>query len=165
MSRYSADSPAVRDFIAAAEENRSQGEGVYGFRGLRAENRRKYIAIDEDLGGQWSGRFLVDREDGTVYGIRGYGQRGHYIGTLASLAAQYREATRSHPYIPHSGPRAHSETGRAGVVRHHQPRLEERASRVEGGPVDGPLLAGGPFRRKGFRWLRPRSRQNRRLGR
>lgn len=36
---------------------------------------------------------------------------------------------------------------------------------MEGGFAEGRLLAGGPFRRKGWRWLRPRNRWDRRAGR
>lgn len=92
-----ADSPEVRDFAAAYQENKNlaHARGPSGYR-IVVVDRRKYLAIDEvptfegsDCPGQ-SGRFLVDKATGDVYTIRGYGQRGHRIGTVADLTEKYR---------------------------------------------------------------------------
>ena len=92
-----AASSEVVEFLAAYQENRNlaASRGPSGYRVVVVE-RRKYLAIDEvptfegrDCPGQ-SGRFMLDRETGLVYTIRGYGQRGDRIGTLDALTRQYR---------------------------------------------------------------------------
>src|SRR5258708_470804 len=90
----SANSPEIRDLVAAYEENRNLGSfgylrNAYPYT-IVAIDRRKYVAIDETCGEvHHSGRFLVDRATGEVYSIRGYGQRGHRVGTVAGLTEQY----------------------------------------------------------------------------
>lgn len=120
MEQLHALSPEVLDFVEAYQENRncSLSAGPSGYR-IVADDRRKYIAIDEvptfeglDCAGR-GGRFLVDRASGTVFTIRGYGQRGHRVGTLEHLAAQYREGTAT--YRPDA--RVHVESGRSRVAR------------------------------------------------
>lgn len=122
----SATSPEVVEFVAAYEENRNLGVSqewrANGWRVvIVAAERRKYLAIDESdaygeedaqLDVHRSGRFLVDRETGTVYTIRGYGQRGHRVGALDTLAASFRAGTAT--YRPEA--RAHVERGHARVA-------------------------------------------------
>lgn len=114
------ESPEVVDFVAAYEENRNlaHGRGLSGYR-VVVVARRKYLAVDEvptfegrDCPHQQSGRFLVDRETRQVFTIRGYGQRGWYVGDLATLATQYR--TASGTFRP--GARCHVERGRGRVA-------------------------------------------------
>ena len=109
-----ATDPEVQDFLEAYQTNRhlAAPDGPSGYRVVVIE-RRKYLAVDEiptfegqDCAGQ-AGRFLVDRADGSVFTIRGYGQRGHRIGTLASLTATYRAGTATYPGGPR--PTAHVE--------------------------------------------------------
>lgn len=97
---YTADSDAIREMVAAYEENRNlaHGRGPSGYR-VVVVDRRKYLAIDEvptfegrDCPGQ-GGRFLVDKATGVVYTIKGYGQRGWRIGTVEGLTAKYREGS------------------------------------------------------------------------
>lgn len=103
----SASSPEIQAFIAAYEENSNLGHFGRN-QTVIAEDRRKYIAIDEvDRGatppyhGHRGGRFLIDRERGTVHTIDGYGKKGRWTpGTVESLTRQYREATAS--FDPHS---------------------------------------------------------------
>ncbi len=117
---YSPVSPEVLDFVEAYQENRNLVAtiGPSGYR-IVTVGRRKYIAVDEiptfegrDCPGQ-SGRFLVDRETGVVYTIKGYGQKGYRIGDLAGLAQQYREGTAT--FRPEA--RAHTETTHSRVAR------------------------------------------------
>ena len=117
----SASDPAVIEFVTAYQENRDLGSRAWtpsGYRVVTVE-RRKYILVDEiptfegvDCPGQ-SGRFMVDRATGEVYTIRGYGKRGHRIGTLAGLAEQYRAGSAT--FDPEA--RAHMETRRSDVAR------------------------------------------------
>ena len=81
----SATSPEVLDFIAAYQEN----QDTANHRTI-AEDRKKYIAIDEV-----DRRFLIDKETGVVYSIKGDGQRGYRVGTVESMPASYRKATAS----------------------------------------------------------------------
>lgn len=92
-----ADSPAVVAFVEAFQENTNlaKSRGPSGYRVVVVE-RRKYLAIDRiptfegrDCPGQ-SGVFMVDRATGTVYKIRGYGQRGDRVGDLERMTEQYR---------------------------------------------------------------------------
>jgi hypothetical protein len=107
---FHADSPEIRRFVAAYEENQNiAGHSCQ----IIAEDRRKYIAIDEERAGSRSGRFLIDRTTGIVYTIKGYGQRGYSVGTVTGLTAQYRDATAT--YDPRS--RMHTETGGSRVAR------------------------------------------------
>ena len=94
-----ANSPNVVEFVAAYQENRNLASSWRCC--IVVIERRKYLAIDEadanDDGSpseyHRSGRFMVDRETGVVFTIRGYGQRGDRIGTLEGLAARYREGS------------------------------------------------------------------------
>ena len=116
---YCADSPAVRGMIDAYQENRNMAQrGPSGYR-IVAIDRRKYVAIDEiltfegrDCPGQ-SGRFMVERATGRVFTIRGYGQRGHYIGTVEGLTEQYRAGSAT---FPEGGSSVHVETGWSRVA-------------------------------------------------
>ena len=57
--------------------------------GTRIEHRRKYILVDYVLSnGQQCGLWMVDRETGYVYGIRGYGNRGRFVNTIDNLIAE-----------------------------------------------------------------------------
>lgn len=113
-----AESPEVVEFIAAYQENKNLAHSWRYV--IVATARRKYLAIDEaDDNGDGtpsefhrSGRFMVDRETGAVYMIRGYGQRGDRIGTLEGLAAKYREGTAT--FNPNA--RAHLEGRRDHVA-------------------------------------------------
>jgi hypothetical protein len=113
-------SPEIVELVAAYQENRtlaaSRRKGGYR---IVAENRRKYILLDEiptfegrDLPGR-GGRFMVDRETGRVFTIRGYGKRGHYVGTVTSLTAAYRQGSAS--YKARAG--GHVETAWSKVAR------------------------------------------------
>lgn len=122
-----AGSPEVVDFVEAYQQNRNlaQSRGPSGYRVVVVE-RRKYLAVDEvptfegnDCAGQ-SGRFLVDRETGVVFTIRGYGQRGDRIGTLSRLAVQYREGSATF----NAAAGCHWETGGSHVATWPQPLAE-----------------------------------------
>lgn len=141
-----ADSPEIRDFIAAYEENINLGHFGKNQKVI-AEDRRKYIAIDEvdrDATPPYhypnvshrGGRFLIDREDGTVYSIEGYGKRGYRLGEAGAMTARYREATRT--FNPDS--RVMVEHGHAGV------RTTPKAPARPGLTV----LQGGLQRRRGW---------------
>lgn len=101
--------------LAAAHSWRANGWSVV----IVAEDRRKYIAIDETdaldgevRGSNRSGRFLVDRETGDVFTIRGYGQRGHRIGTVEGLTEKYRAGSATFD----AEVRAHVETSYSKVA-------------------------------------------------
>lgn len=137
-----ASSPEVRDFAAAFEENRNltvrTSTNPGGWKGYRIvlEDRRKYIAVDEtDLGDtppytHRSGRFLIDRETGVVYSIKGYGQRGYRLGTVTDLTAKYRAASATFdPNRTSYSVTSHSmvaETPRAAGLRVLQGGLQRR---------------------------------------
>jgi len=114
----SADSPVIRELCSAYQENRNLTGWRYQ---IIAEDRRKYIAIDETDEGDHppyvhrSGRFLVDRSDGVVYTIKGYGQRGHRVGIVETLTASYREGTATYP--TDRKPTCHVETSHSRVAR------------------------------------------------
>jgi hypothetical protein len=125
MSTYTASSPEVVAFMAAVQENRnlavSSSWRANGWEvRIIAEDRRKYIAVDETDAYQGelmadvhrSGRFLVDRVTGVVYSIKGYGQKGYYVGTLESLTAKFIAASAT--YVPEA--RSHVETGKSKVA-------------------------------------------------
>lgn len=99
-----ARSPEVIAFITAYQENRrlaTQTKHV-----IVAIDRRRYIAIDEADSAETehrTGRFLIDTTDGTVYTIKGYGQRGRRVGTVQDLiekcqaaTATYNDRTKAH---------------------------------------------------------------------
>jgi hypothetical protein len=122
---YTASSPEVIAFMAAVQENRnlavSSGWRANGWEvRIIAEDRRKYIAVDETDAYQGevmadvhrSGRFLVDRAMGYVYTIEGYGKKGHFVGTLEDLTAKFIAATAT--YDPEA--RSHVETGKSKVA-------------------------------------------------
>lgn len=114
-----AQSPEVADFVAAYQENRNLAAHNWRYVIVVSE-RRKYLAVDEADANEngsasdmhRSGRFMVDRETSVVYTIRGYGQRGDRIGTLATLTAKFREGSAS--FQPEAG--CHVETGRSRVA-------------------------------------------------
>jgi hypothetical protein len=112
-----ATSPEVVDFVEAFKENRNL---AHFFKvDVIAETRRTYISIDEIDDGDTppyvhrGGLFLIDRETGVVYTIRGYGQRGYRLTTMATLAAKYREGSAS--FRPDQG--FHTETRGSRVAR------------------------------------------------
>lgn len=119
-------SPEVREFVAAAQENRDlakQRSAPSGYR-IVVVVRRKYLAVDEiptfegrDCSGQ-SGRFLVDRETAEVFTIRGYGQRGWRVGTLETLTEKFRAGSAT--FDPAAG--CHWETSRGHVATWPTPR-------------------------------------------
>lgn len=102
----SASSPEIRELLEAFKANQDVAHTRTGGWYMKpiAEDRKKYIAIDEvdrDATAPFhyphishrGGRFLIDRNDGVVYTIKGYGQRGYRVGTVESLTRRYREAT------------------------------------------------------------------------
>jgi len=100
----SASSPEIRELLAAFLENQDAAHKGRWYQKPIAEDRKKYIAIDEvdrDATAPFhyphishrGGRFLIDRETGVVYSIKGYGQRGYRVGTVESLTESYRQAT------------------------------------------------------------------------
>jgi hypothetical protein len=105
---YSADSPEVVAFMTAVQDNRnlavSRDWRANGWEvRIVASDRRKYIAIDEADAYQGElqdhhrgGRFLVDRTNGYVYTIEGYGKRGRFVGTLEGLTAKFIEASATY---------------------------------------------------------------------
>ncbi len=121
-----AESPEVAEFVAAYQENRNLAASSSWLAGgwriaIVAETRRKYVLVDETdayngepprLDVSRSGRFMVDRSSGEVFTIRGYGQRGHRIGSLAGLTASYRAGSAT--YV--AGSRTHMETGHSLVA-------------------------------------------------
>lgn len=69
---------AGRESYESTFENLSQDDRPH-----RASIRRAYICLDID----GSGVLMVDRSDGRVYGIKGYGNvhKGHYYGNLLDI--------------------------------------------------------------------------------
>jgi hypothetical protein len=120
-----ANSPEVLELIAAMDENLAlvhERRGPSSYRVVVVE-RKKYLAVDKvatfegrDGPGQ-GGLFLVDRADGTVYTIRGYGKRGHRVSEVVRLAAEYRAASLT--YRENAG--AHWETGLTKVASWTKP--------------------------------------------
>jgi hypothetical protein len=51
----------------------------------------KYTKVDIGPAGNMSGKYMVENETGTIFGIKGYGQvhKGHRYGTLATVAEWY----------------------------------------------------------------------------
>ena len=154
----SASSPEIRAFVEAYEENRGlafrRGRGP-GFTRpyIIAEDRQKYISIDEADHGDESpgflhsrqGRFLIDRNDGVVYNIKGYGKRGYRAGTVEQLTDEFRAASASFD----TSSRVASLRGHAGIAET---------------PTRRPyVIRGGLERRRGV-LLRERSRHRRRAG-
>lgn len=81
---YNATSTEVQQFVAAYTR-------VVGYNyPLTATTRKKYIAVDRD----GSGVFLVERTTGRVYNVKGYGQRGLWVGTLSNLTSAYNHTER-----------------------------------------------------------------------
>jgi hypothetical protein len=122
---YTASSPEVQAFMVAVQDNRNLAVGrdwrANGWEvRIVAEDRRKYIAVDETDAYQGelmadvhrSGRFLVDRATGVVYTIEGYGRKGHRVGTLEDLTAKFVAATAT--YDPEA--RSHVETSKSKVA-------------------------------------------------
>ena len=48
---------------------------------VSVKNRKKYYAVD--IGS--SGKFLIDKKSFEVWGIKGYGVKGHYLGKIGSV--------------------------------------------------------------------------------
>jgi hypothetical protein len=122
---YTASSPAVQAFMTAVQDNRNLAVGrdwrANGWEvRIIAEDRRKYIAVDETDAYQGelmadvhrSGRFLVERVTGVVYTIEGYGRKGHRVGTLEGLTAQFIAATAT--YNPEAW--SHTETSKSRMA-------------------------------------------------
>lgn len=90
--KLSASSPeiieAVNAWNAALERHARTG-----WKG-HATDRRKYIALDEEVNGEHfaSGHFLIDRETGDIWTIRGYGQRGGIVMNLRDWVAYWNSA-------------------------------------------------------------------------
>ena len=149
-----ADSPAVRDFVAAYEANQNiAGHPIK----VIAEDRRKYIVVDEvdaDATPPYryphiahrGGRFMIDRETGAVHSIRGYGKAHYRVGDVAELTQRYREGTESFGDRPS---RVHVEHGHAKVASAPPRRFA--------------VIQGGRSRRRGG-LLRAASRHRRRAG-
>lgn len=92
----------VKDFLDAWHENgrqpfatsyaNSYAAGYYdaehGHR-KHARDRKKFVALDEGD----SGVFLVEKETGKVFTIKGYGRPNHYVGMIEELTAKYIAAT------------------------------------------------------------------------
>ena len=83
-NRIDAEEDAKRDYPWAKnlshEQKVKQLQDVLSSRRFTYKNRQKYIAIDSD----GSGRFLVDKTDGQVYGIKAYGvvHPGYQYGNI-----------------------------------------------------------------------------------
>lgn len=83
-NRIDAEESAKRDYAWAQnithEQKVKKLEDILKSRRFTYKNRQKYIAIDSD----GSGRFLVDKTDGQVYGIKGYGvvHTGYQYGNI-----------------------------------------------------------------------------------
>jgi hypothetical protein len=172
----SASSPEVRAFVRAFEENQNVSRKP-GYRlKVIADDRKKYIAVDEvdeDATPPYhypnishrGGRFLIDRADGTVYGIRGYGQRGYRVGNLERMTREYDAATAT--YDPssriHVGGRHSPSTTDPAAIRevlqsHSAVRRGFRPASPVGGrltPAPGPapftVIRGGLARRRRIR--------------
>ena len=94
----SIDDPRIAEFITLWHENgrasfeRSYANLDYDCEHYRkaAKEARRYIHLNDGT----SGRFLLDRNTGEVWGIKAYGVRhpGKFAGTLDQLIASYREA-------------------------------------------------------------------------
>ena len=91
-----AESQKIKDFLEAwHENNRSSFERRFknlnydSYKVKSAKDRRKYIALDEGT----SGRFLVDRQTGIIYGIAAYGVPKYRLGHINDLTREFREAT------------------------------------------------------------------------
>lgn len=54
---------------------------------VRVKAGDKYIKIDVGDAGSWSGKYMVERATGNIYGVKGYGviHRGHYYGNLDTI--------------------------------------------------------------------------------
>jgi len=115
--------------LAAAYEANQRSAGMERFHGNRRvflSNRSRYVAFDTSTsGGQHdlSGLFLIDKADGSVYTIKGYGKRGYHVGTVRGLTAAYREETEHNERVrrEHGGlpPSTVSRDRRAGVATVH----------------------------------------------
>lgn len=91
-----AESREIRDFVAAwHENNRALFERQFKnldydtYEKKAAKERRKYIALDEGT----SGRFLVDKKTGMVYGIAAYGVPKYPLGHIDELTERFRLVT------------------------------------------------------------------------
>lgn len=67
-----------KDFPKLAGIERSEARIIPG---------KKYTKIDVKSGAGWSGKYMVENDTQTVYGIKGYGviHRGHCFGTLDEM--------------------------------------------------------------------------------
>ena len=59
-----------------------------------AKERKKYIALDRGT----SGAFLVDKETGDVYAIKGYGVAGRRVMHIDEWAPFWRKSHDDNPY-------------------------------------------------------------------
>jgi len=93
---YHAAHPDVVAFLRFWHESgrksfeRSCSNLVYdSYAAKRAKDRRKYVALDTASGSGWSGKYLLDKATGEVWGIKAYGvpNHGHFMGTLAEFTA------------------------------------------------------------------------------
>lgn len=99
-----AESREIKDFIAAwHENNRDSFERQFKsldydtYEKKAAKERRKYIALDEGT----SGRFLVDKKTGMVYGIAAYGVPKYSLGHIDELTEKFHLATSHNRSLEH----------------------------------------------------------------
>lgn len=87
------DNEALQRFAAVLQQQQREGllrhtpdypaDGVDRHTRVRVRERKKYITVDVGS----PGKFMVDRQTGEIFGIKGYGQvhRGHQYGTLGTI--------------------------------------------------------------------------------
>ena len=103
------DDPRIAEFLHLWHENgRTRFENTYESLDYdspsyskTAKDRRKYIALDDGT----SGRFLLDKGTGIVWGIKAYGvpHRGKCCGRLDTLITKYQAANLSRKVMPRGG--------------------------------------------------------------
>jgi hypothetical protein len=97
--KYSADSPIIRRFLEVWHENgRREFEKSYPslnydgeYYSKKAIDRKKFIALDRGGSG---GVFLVDRNTGEVYSIKGYGVPNRKLGRIERMVEYYELLNR-----------------------------------------------------------------------
>lgn len=104
---YTATHPTITALVTAWHEAgrasyataypASYATGVYDRTEVkRAKDRRKYVAMDDGS----SGAFLVEKQTGEVYGIKGYGvpHLGKHYGHVEQLTGHALQVARGHSY-------------------------------------------------------------------
>lgn len=84
-----AESPEILEFLKRWHEHGRAEFEANGYKNLHyddynpktAKTRRKYVALDRGS----SGHFLVERETGRVYTIKGYGVPNRLVGDVREL--------------------------------------------------------------------------------